>query len=54
MYLEHLAHEREQIAWACSAQSNELLPESVRKKPPGTGKAGLESAVNNLVNRGQY
>lgn len=54
MYIEHLAHEREQIAWACSAQSKELLPDSVKKKKPGTAKAAVQSVVTSLVNRGDY
>ena len=54
MYIEHIAHERDQINWACSAQSKELLPKSVRKQKPGTGKAAIQSVVATLVSRGDY
>lgn len=54
MYIEHIAHERDQINWACSAQSKELLPKSVRKQKPGTGKAAVQSAVATLISRGDY
>ena len=31
IYVEKLAHERDQINWACSAQSKELLPKTKKK-----------------------
>lgn len=34
IYMESKAHERDQIAWACSAQNSELLP-----KPKSTKKS---------------
>jgi hypothetical protein len=54
MYIEHIAHERDQINWACSAQSKELLPQSIRKPKPGTGKAAVQSVVASLVSKGDY
>ncbi len=54
MYIEKIAHERDQINWACSAQSKELLPESIRKPKPGTGRAAVQSVVAGLVSKGDY
>lgn len=54
MYIEQIAYERDQINWACSAQSKELLPKSIRKQKPGTGKAAVQSVVASLVSKGDY
>jgi hypothetical protein len=56
MYIELLASEREQISWACSAQSNELLPQSIknRGKSKGSSAAQLRAAVESLVAKGNY
>jgi hypothetical protein len=56
MYIEWLAHERDQINWACSAQSDELLPQSIknRSKAKGSGAAQLRAAVDGMVAKGNY
>jgi hypothetical protein len=42
--MERIAHERDQINWACAAQSDKLLPESIKTKK-NTGAAALRAAV---------
>lgn len=56
MYIELLASERDQIHWACSAQSNELLPQSIknRSKAKGSSAAQLRAAVTGMVAKGNY
>jgi hypothetical protein len=56
MYIELIASERDQINWACSAQSNELLPQRIksRSKSKGSGAAQLRAAVEGMVAKGNY
>jgi hypothetical protein len=56
MYLELLASERDQIQWACSAQSNELLPQSIKKrsKSKESSAAQVRAAVVGMIAKGKY
>ena len=53
LYLQRIAHERDQINWACSAQSEKLLPDSMRSKK-NTGAAALRAAVQRHVQTEHY
>ena len=52
MDIEQYASERDQIANACSAQSSAMLPKQT--KSINFGIAGMQSAINRLVSRGDY
>jgi hypothetical protein len=47
MYIEQIAQERDQIYWACSAQSSDLLPNSKRASL-NKGPDALRAAVHNF------
>ena len=50
--MEKLASDRDSVLHACAAQDSKLLPKY--KKSTGSGAAGMQSAINRLVNHGDY
>lgn len=49
IFMENIAHERDQINWACSAQNSELLPKPKSTKSTKAGKEAAAKAIKARV-----